>query len=69
MGWEAEEHRIMTVIRTGAGLTRRDIRRLERGRYTIQAIETRQAAGSTVTEIIWQRDDGPDAITEADLPF
>ncbi len=59
----------MTVFRTGTGLSRRDIRRIKRGRYTIQAIETRQGAGGTVTEIIWERDDGPDAITEAELPF
>jgi hypothetical protein len=59
----------MTVLRTGTDLTRRDIRRLKRGRYTIQAIETRRMADSSVTEIIWERDDGPDAITEADLPF
>jgi hypothetical protein len=59
----------MTVLRTGTDLTRRDIRRLKRGGYTIQAIETRRMADSSVTEIIWERDDGPDAITEADLPF
>ncbi len=59
----------MTVFRTGTGLTRRDIRRLKQGRYTIQAIETRRMADGSVTEIIWERDDGPDAITEAELPF
>ena len=30
----------MTIIRTGNGLTRRDVRRLEQGRYEILAIET-----------------------------
>ena len=59
----------MTVLRTGTDLTRRDIRRLKRGGYTIQAIETQRMADRIVTEIIWERDDGPDAITEADLPF
>ncbi len=59
----------MTVIRTGTGLSRRDIRRIKQARYTIQAIETRQVADGTVTEIIWERNDGPDAITEAELPF
>ena len=31
----------MTIIRTVAGLTRGDVRRLKRGRYEIRAIETR----------------------------
>jgi hypothetical protein len=59
----------MTIIRTGAGLTRGDSRRLKRHRYEILAIETRHLAQGDLTTIIWQRDDGPDAITEADLPF
>ena len=59
----------MTIIRTVAGLTRGDIRRLKRGRYEIRAIETRHMDQGEMTEIIWERDDGPDAITEADLPF
>ncbi len=59
----------MTIIRTGTGLTRRAIRRLKRGGYSIHSIETQERAGSTVTEIIWERDEGPDAIREADLPF
>ena len=33
----------MTIIRTTAGLTRGDIRRLKRGRYEILAIETRHS--------------------------
>ena len=59
----------MTIIRTTAGLTRRDIRRLKRGRYEIRAVETRHLDQGDVTEIIWERDDGPDAITAAELPF
>ena len=59
----------MTIIRTVAGLTRGDIRRLKRGRYEIVAIETRHLEQGEVTEIIWERDDGPDAITAAELPF
>ena len=59
----------MTIIRTGNGLTRRDVRRLEQGRYEILAIETRRLDQVDLTEIIWERDDGPDAITEAELPF
>ena len=59
----------MTIIRTVACLTRGDIRRLKRGRYEILAIETRHLDQGELTEIIWGRDDGPDAITEAELPF
>ena len=59
----------MTTIRTGTGLTRRDVRRLELGRYEILAIESLHLDQGELTEIIWERDDGPDAITEADLPF
>jgi hypothetical protein len=59
----------MTIIRTTAGLTRGDIRRLKWGRYEIRAIETRHLDQGDVTEIIWERDDGPDAITEAEIPF
>ena len=59
----------MTIIRTGAGLTRHDVRRLKRGRYEILAIETRHLDQGDLTTIIWERDDGPDAITEAELPF
>jgi hypothetical protein len=59
----------MTTIRTGTDLTRRDARRLEQGRYEILAIETRRMDQGDPTEIIWERDDGPDAITEAELPF
>ncbi len=59
----------MTTIRTGTGLTRRDVRRLKRGRTELLAIETRRMDQGDLTEIIWQRDDGPDAITAAELPF
>ncbi len=59
----------MTIIRTVAGLTRHDIRRIKRGRYEILAIETRHLERGDVTEIIWHREDGPDAITEAEVPF
>ena len=43
--------------------------RLKQGRYEILAIETRRLDQGELTEIIWERDDGPDAITEAELPF
>ena len=59
----------MTIIRTVAGLTRGDIRRLKRGRYEIQAIETRHLDQGDLIEIIWEREDGPDAITAAEVPF
>lgn len=59
----------MTTIRTGTGLNRRDIRGLIRDRYEILAIETRHLPGGDITSIIWARDDGPNAITEEDLPF
>jgi len=59
----------MTIIRTGTGLTRGDVRRLQRDRYEILAIETRHLVQGDLTEIIWERNDGPDAITEAELPF
>jgi len=59
----------MTVIHTGTNLTRHDIRRLKRGRYEILAVETWHADHDDTTNILWHRDDGPDAITEAELPF
>ena len=59
----------MTTIRTVAGLTRHDIRRIKRGRYEILAVETRHSDRGDVTEIIWHREDGPDAIQEHELPF
>ena len=59
----------MTIIRTVACLTRGDVRRLKRGRYQILAIETHHLDPGELTEIIWGRDDGPDAITAAELPF
>ena len=59
----------MATIRTSSGLTRGDVRRLERGRYEILAIETRHLDQGELTEIFWKRDDGPVAITAAELPF
>ncbi len=49
--------------------SRRDIRGLKRDRYEIQAIETWNLDEGDLTTIIWERDDGPDAITEAEIPF
>jgi hypothetical protein len=54
----------MTIIRTIADLTRHDVRRIKRGRYEILAIETRHLEQGEVTEIIWGRNDKPDAIHE-----
>jgi hypothetical protein len=59
----------MTIIRTVAGLTRHDVRRIKRGRYEILAIETWHLEQGDVTEILWSREDGPDAIQEHELPF
>ena len=59
----------MTILRTGAGLSSRDICGLKRDRYEIQAIETWNLDEGDLTTIIWERDDGPDAITEAEIPF
>ena len=59
----------MTIIRTVAGLTRGDFCRLKRGRYQMLAIETRHLEQGELTEIIWGRDDSPDAITEAELRY
>ena len=59
----------MTTIRTGAGLRSRDIRGLKRDHYEIQAIETWNLDDGDLTTIVWERDDGPDAIREAELPF
>ena len=59
----------MTILRTGAGLSSRDIRGLKRDGYEIQAIETWNLDEGDQTTIIWERDDGPDVITEVELPF
>ncbi len=37
--------------------------------YEIQAIETWNLDEGDLTTIIWERDDGPDAITEAEIPY
>jgi hypothetical protein len=60
---------MMTIIRTIAGLTRHDVRRIKRGRYEILAVETRHLEEGDVTEILWSREDGPDAIQQHELPF
>jgi hypothetical protein len=59
---------MITIIRTPTALTRADIRRLQR-RYELRAIETRHQQEGDITQILWEREDGPDAITEAELPF
>ena len=59
----------MTIIRTGTGLNRRDVRNLKRDRYKIRAIETRHLDQGDLTTIIWERDDGPNGISEAELSF
>jgi hypothetical protein len=59
----------MTIIRTVADLTRHDIRRIERARYEILAIETQHLDQGDVTEIVWHRNDGPDAIRADEVPF
>ena len=59
----------MTIIRTAAGLTRMDIRRLKRGRFEIRAIETRQLEEGNLTEILWEREDRPSTIREEDIPY
>ena len=57
------------ILRTSTGLSRRDVRGLIRDGYDIQAIETRHLAAGDLTTIIWEREDGPDAISEAEIPF
>jgi hypothetical protein len=69
IGWSAEEHRNMTIIRTTADLTRLDVRRIKRGRYEILAIETRYLEQDETTEILWSREDLPNAIREEELPY
>ena len=59
----------MTIIRTVAGLTRGDVRRLKRGRYEIRAIETRHLEDGDRTEILWERTEGPNAIREEEVPY
>jgi hypothetical protein len=69
IGWSAEEHRSMMIIRTIADLTRHDVRRIQRARYEILAIETRYLGQDETTEILWSRQDPPNAIREEELPF
>jgi hypothetical protein len=59
----------MTIIRTVAGLTRHDVRRIKRGRYEILAIETRHLEHAEITEILWSRQDPPNAIREDELTY
>jgi hypothetical protein len=59
----------MTIIRTIADLTRHDVRRIKRGRYEILAIETHRLGQHETTEILWSRQDRPNAIREDELPY
>jgi hypothetical protein len=59
----------MTIIRTIADLTRHDVQRVKRGRYEILAIETPHLEQGETIEIIWSREDPPNAIREDELPF
>jgi hypothetical protein len=59
----------MTIIRTTVYLTRHDVRRIKRARYEILAIETRHLEQGDATEILWSREDAPDAIQAHELPF
>jgi hypothetical protein len=59
----------MTIIRTIADLTRHDVRRIKRGHYEILAIETHHRGADETTEILWSREDSPNAIREDELPF
>ena len=59
----------MTIIRTTAGLTRCDVRRLRRGGFEIRAIETRHLEEGERTEILWERQEGPNAIREDEIPY
>ena len=59
----------MAIIRTAAGLTRMDIRRLKQGRFEIQAIEIRHIEEGDRTEILWAREDHPSTIREEDIPY
>ncbi len=59
----------MTIIRTIAELTRHDVHRIKRGRYEILAIETRRLGQDETTEILWMRQDPPNAIREDELPY
>ena len=59
----------MTIIRTVAGLTRHDLRRIKRARYEILAIETRRLDRGDLTEILWHREEGPDAIRDDEVPY
>ena len=59
----------MTIIRTIADLTRHDVRRIKRARYEILAIETRHLEQGDATEILWSREDAPDAIQAHEIPF
>jgi hypothetical protein len=60
---------IMTIIRTTADLTCQDVRRIKRGRYEILAIETQRLGQGQTTEILWHREDAPNAIRVDELPF
>ena len=58
----------MTTIRTGTALTRRDIRRLERGGYELLAMETREEETGVEETFIWGREDDL-GIAEYALPY
>jgi hypothetical protein len=60
---------MITIIRTVAGLTRHDVRPIKRGRYELLAIETRHLDQGEVTEILRHRDEAPNAVTAAEIPF
>jgi len=59
----------MKTLRTTLDLRKYDARRLMRGGYEIEYIETRHLHGRDETVIVWTRPIRPDELAETEIPF
>ena len=59
----------MKTLRTTLDLRKYDARRLMRGGYEIEYIETRHLHDRDETVIVWTRQSRPDELAENEIPF
>lgn len=59
----------MLTLRTTNRITKYDARRLMKGGFSIEYIETRHTTAGDVTAIVWSRPARPDDIPESEIPY
>jgi hypothetical protein len=59
----------MQTIRTSANLRKRDARRLMKGGFEIEYIETLHREGGDQTAIVWSRVSAPGDIAGSEIPY